>query len=81
MKRDIFNRLYGALHGNHPFVLRQDATKKYGIHPLCRFVACLRMLAYGNAADSHDEYLQLSESVVKDSLKHFCRLIFNRAQF
>ena len=78
MKRVIFNRIWEELNGNHPFVQKWDAAKKPGIHPLCRFVACLRVLAYGNAADSCDEYLQISESVTNVSFKLFCNLIVEK---
>ena len=78
MKRSIFNDIWEQLSGCHPFVQQWDAAKKPGIHPLCRFVACLRVLAYGNAADSCDEHLQVSESVTNVSLKHFCNPIVEK---
>ena len=78
LKRDTFNRIWNAVNGNHPFVQQCDAAKKPGIHPLCRFVACLRVLAHGNSADSCDECLQISESVTNESLKHFCQLIVEK---
>jgi hypothetical protein len=81
MKRSIFNRLWDALNGCDPFIQKFDAAKKPGVHPLCRFVACLRILCYGNAADSCDEYLQISESVISNSFKDFCRLIVEKFGF
>ena len=78
MKRAIFDKIFGAAHGNQPFTQRQDAAKKDGIHPLCRLVACLRVLAHGNAADAQDEHLQVSETATKKSLKDFCRLMIKK---
>lgn len=47
---------------------------KEEIRPLQRVVAAFRMLAYGAAADALDEYLQLSEGSVLQSVKEFAKL-------
>lgn len=68
----VFNRIEEALTGSGIFVQKRDALNKDGIHPRLRITAALRMLAYGSAADAHDEYLQMSDDSVLLSLKSFC---------
>ena len=65
MPRSVFNRIHEALVQEKvdPFVQKHCfVTKKPGISPLCRLVACLRKICYGNADDREDEYLQFSEN-------------------
>jgi hypothetical protein len=66
MPRSIFNRIYNTLvlAGEPPFVQQYSSigSKAPGIAPLCRLVACLRKLCYGDADDREDEYLQISEA-------------------
>ena len=54
------------------------ATKIPGIRPLVRFVACMRMLVYGDCADRLNKGLQMSESATSKSLKVFCRLVVEK---
>ena len=72
---DIFDTIYNRIVGKSLFVHKMDATKKLGIHPLCRFVACIRYLAYGSSFDSLDEYCRLSETSVHKSVKEFTKLL------
>jgi hypothetical protein len=67
----VFKRIEEGILGQGSFVQRYDALGKPGIHPLCRLVSCLRLLANGNAADGHDEVLKMSETVSNDTLKEF----------
>ncbi|CDF37478.1 unnamed protein product [Chondrus crispus] len=78
MPRTVFNRLYRAIEGEGLFVRRKDALSRGGIHPLLRMVAAIRMLAYGAAADSLDEYLSMSEDSVLQSLKSFCSTVIQK---
>jgi hypothetical protein len=75
MPRSVFQKIWQRINGKGLFVHRQDATKKRGIHPLCRLVACLRVLAYGTSADMQDEYLQMSKSATAESIHDFCRVM------
>ena len=43
--RTIFNRINDALMGRAPFIHYEDATKKKGIYPLVKLVACFRYIA------------------------------------
>jgi len=78
MKCTIFNKLFQGLQGCDPFVQKRDCTGKDGIHPLCRFVACLHHFAYGDGCDLKDEYLQLSESTLSLSVKAFAKLVVEK---
>ena len=73
--KHVFERIYAKIHGKGIFMRRSDATGRQGINPLIRMTAALWMLAYGVAADTLDEYLQLSEDSVLLSLKSFVKLI------
>ena len=76
MPRHVFHRLWTRISGKGCFVQHFDvATKLPGVHPLVRFVACLRKLSYGESSDRADENLEISESVVNSSFKQFCSLI------
>jgi hypothetical protein len=81
MPRTVFNRIFEALVQEevYPFVQKYCAvTKKPGISPLCRLVACLQKICYGDADDREDEYLQVSETSLNDSVKVFTRLIVEK---
>lgn len=81
MPRSVFNRIYDALvqQAVPPFVQKYCTfANKPGITPLCRLVACLRKICYGDADDREDEYLQISETVVNESVKAFTRLIVEK---
>jgi len=56
MWRHLFLRIVEAL-GNHleHFQVTCDATGKHGLTPLTKFIAAMRMLAYGIAVDCVDE--------------------------
>jgi hypothetical protein len=54
------------------FTQREDACNRRGLSPLQKCTAALRLLAYGGAADSIDEYLKLARSTALDYLEKFC---------
>lgn len=74
--RQVVERLIQAVMGCDPLIQKVDLfTKRPGIRPLVRFAACMNMLVYENYDDRFDEHLQILESSMNKSLKHFCRLI------
>ena len=75
LPRSVFNRIHDALMGTNPFVHKEDATKKKGIYPLVKLVACFRYLAYGDAFDREDEHLQIGESTLSVYTKQFAKLL------
>ena len=77
LPRNVFDTIYNKILGKSIFIQRKDAANKLGIHPLCRFVACIRYLAYGGSFDSLDEYCRLSESSIHKSVKSFSKLLID----
>ena len=75
VSRSIFTRVNEAVMGKDPFIRKMDASKKLGIHPLVKLVACFRFLGYGDAYDRMDEYVQLSESSSSVICEQFNSLI------
>lgn len=71
MPRSVFIRLLNALWGKGIFRLRKDALKKYGISPLVRIIAALRILAYGKSFDEVDELCEMSASSARESFHGF----------
>jgi hypothetical protein len=47
-------------------------NKEFGVYPLVRFCAALRMLVYGSPADRMDETFQMGESTISLSFKELC---------
>ena len=73
VSKDIFMKVYNGCCSCHPyFHHRQNAAGLWGIHPLVKVTAVFRHFAYGIAADSLDEYLQMSETSVLDAREAFC---------
>nr|VDD31699.1 unnamed protein product [Brassica oleracea] len=72
MNKDLFLRLVHGLSENVPFFRqRRDATGRFGLSPLQKCTAAIRLLAYGTAADTVDKYLRLGESTALSCLHHF----------
>ena len=72
MRKHVFLRIVHTLEERHQFFQqRQDATGRFGASALQKCTAALRLLAYGTAADSVDDYLRISASLARDSLQHF----------
>eukprot|EP00918_Siedleckia_nematoides_P024351 GHVU01052669.1.p1 GENE.GHVU01052669.1~~GHVU01052669.1.p1 ORF type:complete len:450 (-),score=62.87 GHVU01052669.1:1582-2931(-) len=74
--REVFARLLEAVpaHDSY-FVQRSDAVGKVGASALLKVTAAMRVLAYGCAADSLDENLELSETTVLESTMRFARAV------
>ncbi|GMF55238.1 unnamed protein product [Phytophthora fragariaefolia] len=60
------------------FEQRPDATKRMGIHPILKITSVLRMFAYALPADSLDENLEMSRTVVYNNIKHFVDAVDKR---
>ena len=56
---------------------KKDALGKLGISSLQKCTAAIRVLAYGTAADTVDEYLRLGESTTRKCVEHFVEGIIN----
>lgn len=76
MNRPLFMRIAGAIEEHDPyFTHRPNALGKWGLRPIVKITAALRMLSYGGAADCNDEYLQISESTSLESMDRFCNAV------
>uniref|UniRef100_A0A0D2ZZ06 Uncharacterized protein n=1 Tax=Brassica oleracea var. oleracea TaxID=109376 RepID=A0A0D2ZZ06_BRAOL len=53
------------------FFAKKDALGKLGLSSLQKCTAAIRVLAYGIAADTVDEYLRLGESTTRKCLENF----------
>ena len=73
-----FVQLLEAVEEHNPFFKqKRDAVGKLGASAVQKVTSAVRMLAYGKAADSFDEYCRLSETLILDSLMHFCNSIIS----
>lgn len=59
------------------FQQRYDARGRLGFTGLQKCTAAMRLIAYGNTADSVDEYLQMSERTARESLYRFSRGVYH----
>jgi hypothetical protein len=72
MRRNVFLRIKAAVAEHDPwFVQKKDCAGHLGLSSLQKCTAAIRILAYGVAADSTDEYCCLGESTAIKSLKRF----------
>jgi hypothetical protein len=62
------------VHDNY-FVQKYNDAHQLGFSHLQKVTTALRMLAYGGAADTLDEYLRMAEVTVLESVRHFIREI------
>lgn len=78
MRRELFMRIADSVIQHDPyFQQKKDCTGKMGIHPVMKITAALRCLSYGCAADSLDETLEISETVVSTCLESFVTAIID----
>ena len=74
MPRVVFNRVFEALKDTPAFTRKYNpVNKEFGVYPLVRFCAALRMLVYGSPADRMDETFQMGETTISLSFKDFCK--------
>ena len=72
MNKELFMRIVHRLSEDVPFFRqRRDATGRFGLSPLQKCTAAIRLLSYGSAADAVDEYLRLGESTLISCLQQF----------
>ncbi|RAW33846.1 hypothetical protein PC110_g9827 [Phytophthora cactorum] len=72
MPKSLFWRVFNAVASADPyFEHRRDATGKWGIQPLVKVIAALRVLANALPADAIDEIFGMAESTVCETIHHF----------
>jgi hypothetical protein len=71
MPRSMFNDICQALAAHSDvFKLTYDGCGKAGFATVQKVTAAVRMLAYGGAADSLDEYIRMGQSTILQTLWH-----------
>ncbi|XP_019094446.1 PREDICTED: putative nuclease HARBI1, partial [Camelina sativa] len=72
MNKLLFLRIVNRLSEEVPyFKPKKDATFRNGLSPLQQCTAAIRLLAYGTATDSVDEYIRLAACTARKCLEHF----------
>eukprot|EP00171_Calliarthron_tuberculosum_P014761 IDg14761t1 len=76
VSRQLYTRIRtSVLEADSFFDSKKDATGKIGLSTDQKLTAALRLLAYGNSADSIDEYIRIAESTTLLCLDKFCRVV------
>jgi hypothetical protein len=57
------------------FKQKRNCAGQRGFSPIHKCTIAIKMLAYGSIADSLDDHLEMGESTVLETLKHFVRTI------
>uniref|UniRef100_A0A0D3CYD6 Nuclease HARBI1 n=1 Tax=Brassica oleracea var. oleracea TaxID=109376 RepID=A0A0D3CYD6_BRAOL len=72
MNKPLFMRIVYRLSNEVDFFHQKpDGLGKLGLSALQKCTAAIRLLAYGNAADTVNEYLRLSETTARSCLENF----------
>ncbi|XP_024006104.1 uncharacterized protein LOC112082814 [Eutrema salsugineum] len=78
MNKSLFLHIVGKLSGEIRFFQQKnDDLGRHGLSALQKCTAAIRLLAYGCAADSEDEYLRLGETTARSCLENFVEAIIN----
>ena len=79
MKRELFNEIWLALREYDPyFKCKKDCTGMIRFSAIQKCTVAMRLLAYGAAGDTADDYLRMAESTAIDCLYRFCRAVVGR---
>jgi hypothetical protein len=74
MSKHLFERIYCALGRYSLFQHRQNASGRWGIHPLVKTASVFRHLAYAVPADMLDDQYQLAETTFLETRTAFCQV-------
>lgn len=76
MNQSLFLRIHDEVLAHEQyFVQKRNSAGVLGLSSLQKITAAFRLLAYGVAADSIDEYLRIGESTALKSLKKFVKAV------
>ena len=76
MHKPMFLRIVNDIENVSSFIRQGcDARGVEGFTPIQKCTAAIRQFAYGSVSDSWDEYFQMSERMVRESLEEFCECI------
>ncbi|WZZ57739.1 hypothetical protein YC2023_057846 [Brassica napus] len=72
MNRRLFMHIVDRLSNEvHSFRQKKDGLGRLGLSTLQKCTAAIRVLAYGTAADTVDEYLRLGETTTRACVENF----------
>jgi hypothetical protein len=72
MRRDLFLHIVQEVCAFDPwFIQKRDGVGRIGLSSLQKYIAAIRMLAYGIPADTTDEYCRTGESTAIEAMKRF----------
>uniref|UniRef100_A0A0D3EED8 Myb-like domain-containing protein n=2 Tax=Brassica oleracea var. oleracea TaxID=109376 RepID=A0A0D3EED8_BRAOL len=78
MNKPLFLRIVHHLPNEVDFFRqKKDCLGRLSLSPLQKCTAAIRLLAYGGAADTVDEYLRLGATTTRSCLEHFVEGIIN----
>ncbi|XP_051197370.1 uncharacterized protein [Lolium perenne] len=75
MSRKLFLKIVENLREINYFKLKRDSVDELGFSTIQKCTVALRMLAYGIAGDTQDDYRIMAESMAIDCIYRFCRAI------
>jgi hypothetical protein len=74
----FFFHLQSALEAHDPYFIQKiNAARMLGLFSLQKITVALRILTYGVAVNSTDEYVRIGESTAVESLKKFVKAVVN----
>ena len=77
MRKSLYNKIIqDVAAADDYFQQKKNALGVPGLSTIQKVTAACRMLCYGVAADSVDEYLRIGESTATECIKIFCSVIF-----
>ncbi|XP_042012126.1 uncharacterized protein LOC121760539 [Salvia splendens] len=78
MRKPLFEKIMNKLvKTDNFFVQKRDATGRLGMSAIHKCTTAMRMLAYGTAADLHDQYLRMSAQLIRKSLIKFVECVIS----
>jgi len=80
LPRIVFDRVYRDLLSEPYFQQLLNATGEPQASTLQKLTTALRVLAFGVAYDSVDEYVRFSESAVSETVDRFARFVVDKYQ-
>ena len=76
MSRYLFNDIVNALRDFDPyFKCKKDCTGMLGFSAIQKCTVAMRLLAYGAAGDTVDDYLRMAEFTALHYMYKFCRSV------
>lgn len=75
INKHLFMRITNDLEANYECQWRYDPRGRLGYSPIQKCTAAVRILAYNNVVDVHDDYLNMYERTVQECVYTFCECV------